>query len=730
MHKKRYPAWLKSIALLSGIWLAMAAPPVFAGVPASRDSVPVSFYGDAGNDLYQLLLREGFAVRLYRTPDAAVEAAPANSGVFIVGARYPQTDPVEKITPALLARARGKHLRLYIEYPPAFPGLEVPSVPVETQLERGVVTSPVFGLPDLSLLGINNAFVLPVKAAHPLMVLAKVVGVDRAELGLDSTPSYPILFEKDGALVAMTGLSHFQTGRYGPQVSIRACWSYLISRITGRSVRLTEWKEDVRPTFTRDAALPAGAVRRSVERGVQWFYNGRFFVAPSWKADWIRYGSNGLKPVGPPVSQDKPNGDGSLGVLEGHTSTIYYDGTQQYRYWIRADVQGEVSMALAAAGTLLADTAYKGQSSRLIDFLFNRSNLRSGAKSDPASPVFGLIGWATTNPGSFYGDDNSRAILGAIGASAYLGTDRWNQDLAEAIMGNFRTTGKEGFRGDRLEAADIVKNGWPYYYHRDLVYPSPHFESWMWALYLWLYDKTGYKPLLERTENALRTMMADYPDKWLWGSSLQTQRARLILPLAWLVRVSGTPEHRAWLDKIVEEMLRYQDASGAIQEELGKGKGLFKELKKNSDYGSDEGALITHNGQQIACMLYTNNFALFSLHEAAMATGNARYSEAVRKLSGFLTRIQITSTKHPDLNGGWFRAFDYGKWDYWASNSDHGWGAWCTLTGWIQSWILTSQIEILRKESYWDVTRRLKMGPVAKKVIEQMMTLPVDSGKG
>jgi hypothetical protein len=288
-------------------------------------------------------------------------------------------------------------------------------------------------------------------------------------------------------------------------------------------------------------------------------------------------------------------------------------------------------------------------------------------------------------------------------------------------MGNFRTTGKQGFRGERLEEGDIIKNGWSFYYNRDLIHPSPHFESWMWACYLWLYSKTKYEPLLTRTKEAIRITMESYPEKWLWGSSLQTQRARMILPLAWLVRIEDTEEHRRWLDRMVKDMLSYQDTCGAIREEIGKGKGMFKELRKNSDYGSDEGSLIFKNGEKISCMLYTNNFALFSLNEAARATGDQRYADATRRLSDFLTRIQVQSVKHKDLDGAWFRAFDYGKWDYWASNSDAGWGAWCTLTGWIQSWIVTTQVQIVQRQSFWEVTRGLDMGATAQQVIGTMM---------
>ena len=682
------------------------------------------FYGNERNDLFRLLVREGYKVKQYNSPLEAVNAAADNAGVIIVAATYPAMDPVNNISQELLNTALRKKLRLYIEYPSSFPGLNIPARPLETQLERGVITSNVFGasLQPMDLLGIHNSYILPVKASSPLIVLAKVVGFDKAVYGLKDTKAYPLLFEQNGALISMTGLSNFETGRYGPQQSIQTVWKYILSRITSKKTEhFDKWVEDVKPMFQRKDVLPANARLNSIQKGVQWFNNGRFFIDSSWKEDWLKYGADGLKPVGPPVAQSTAVGDGSLGILEGHTSTIYYDGTQQYRYWMRADVQGEASMALAAAGDLLHNREYQTKSANLINFLFNTSNLRSSEKDDSSSAVFGLLGWATTNAGTFYGDDNSRAILGMIAASAYLHTDKWDRQLAEAIMGNFRTTGKEGFRGERLEEADIIKNGWNYYYNRDVIHISPHFESWMWACYLWLYSKTGYQPLLERTKAAIKITMDGYPDKWLWGSSMQTQRARMILPLAWLVRVENTEQNRQWLDKMVNELLKYQDASGAIQEELGKSKGMFKPLNTNQDYGSDEGSLIDKNGEKVSCMLYTCNFALFSLNEAAKATGSKTYKAAVDKLSDFLTRIQVQSKKHNDLDGAWFRAFDYGRWDYWASNSDAGWGAWCTLTGWIQSWIVATQIQIEKNESFWDVTKKSNMKNTGQAVINEMM---------
>ncbi|MFD2163043.1 hypothetical protein ACFSJU_11620 [Paradesertivirga mongoliensis] len=667
----------------------------------------IAFCGSTANDLYILLKCEGYKVKQYPSPSAAINAAASGSAVFIISESYPEVSTKNDVTEAMLSTANKKDLKLYIEYPSSFPGLKVNTSPLETRFERGVVTSSELGgvLKPMSLLGIHNCHILPVNVSNPLVVLARVVGFDKAEYGLANTTTYPLLFESGNAMISMTKLSNFATARYGPNESIKQLWTYILSQVTdNKALKIKHWPRHVSPMYGKNQKLPKGARINSVKKGVEWFDNAKLFIHPNWKDLWLKNQAN-KGAQGPPIDYNKPSGDGALGIIEGHTSLINYNGRQQYNYWMRADVQGEVSMALAAAGSAFKDEKYNEKAINLINYLFDTSNMRAGAKNDPNSPAYGLIGWATTNPGTFYGDDNARAILGIIGASAYLKSNQWDRELTEAIMANFRTTGKQGFRSERLEEHDIVKNGLKFYENRDLFYPSPHFESWMWALYLWLYNKTGYEPLLTKTKTAIKMTMDAYPNKWLWGSSLQTQRARMVLPLAWLVRIQDTEEHRRWLDIVATDLLKAQVESGGIREEIGEGKGHFKELKSNSDYGTDESSLIFENGDPVAEMLYTCNFAIFSLNEAAHATGNQKYKTAVDKLSDFLTRIQVNSKKHKDLDGSWFRAFEYDRWDYWASNADVGWGAWCTLSGWIQSWIVTTQLQVEKKESYWELTK-------------------------
>lgn len=688
---------------------------------ASAQKKAVTFCGSPQNDLYLLLKGEGYKINRHNEMASAIRAASVGSAMFVVSDAYPKVLNTNRLTAPLLEMAKKKKLRLFIEYPASFPGLKINPVPLETRLERGVVTSDVFGkkLAPMSLLGIHNCHILPVDVKDPLIVLAKVVGFDKAEYGLDSTKFYPLLFEKDNALIAMTGLSNFAKARYGPNESIKQVWTYILSKMLKEpNLKINHWFSSVSPMYGKNEVLPANARLKSIKKGVEWFDNGRFFVHPEWKALWLKYQGNGVMPVGPPLPAGMPNGDGTLGIIEGPMSSINFDGSQQSRYWMRADVQGEASMALAAAGKVLNNADYKKKAANLIDFMLS-SNMRSGAKADEKSAAFGFIGWSVTQPGTFYGDDNARAILGMIAAAGYLESDKWNKEIADAIMANFRASGKYGFSGDKIEESDLLKQGWKAFSDRELINPYPHFESWMWASYLWLYDKTKYEPLLERTKTAIKLTMDAYPSKWLWGSSMQTQRARMILPLAWLLKIENTEEHRRWLDLMVADLLKAQVESGGIQEEIGAGKGQFRELKSNADYGTDESHLVFKNGDPVAEMLYTCNFALFGLNEAAHVTNDPKYWSAVKKLSDFLIRIQVKSEKHKDVDGAWFRAFEYDRWDYWASNADAGWGAWSTLTGWTQSWIVASQVHILEKQSYWDLTRNSGI----KSVMDNTLTI-------
>jgi len=373
---------------------------------------------------------------------------------------------------------------------------------------------------------------------------------------------------------------------------------------------------------------------------------------------------------------------------------------------------------MTLAGAALHNDRFEKTGAALCDWLFDASIMTRGDRANPASPSFGLFGWNDVERywqdlngyGVYYGDDNARALLGLMASAASLKTDRWDEGIARCILGNFRTAGPEGFRRNRIDEPDLVKNGWRFYHKERIESFAPHYQAYLWSCYLWAYRATGRKTFLDRAVTAIGKTMAAYPAKWHWTNGIQQERARMILPLAWLVAVDDTPEHREWLRFMAGEMLADQDVTGAIREEIGASNGSYGPPATNALYGTNEASLIHTNGDPLADLLYTTNFAFLGLHEAAKLTGEETYAKACDALAGFLVRIQVKSADHPELDGAWFRAFDYERWEHWASNSYAGWGVWSTETGWTQGWI-TAVLALRQLDvSLWEVTKTTTAG--------------------
>ena len=86
---------------------------------------------------------------------------------------------------------------------------------------------------------------------------------------------------------------------------------------------------------------------------------------------------------------------------------------------------------------------------------------------------------------------------------------------------------------------------------------SPHYEAYNWAVLLWAHShSTGFELFLERAQAGITTMMEGYPHAWIpTQNGIAMQRARILLPLAWLVRVNDTQTHRDWLQTAVDGLL-------------------------------------------------------------------------------------------------------------------------------------------------------------------------------
>ncbi len=667
---------------------------------------------DAGNDLYRVLVSNGIKVQRLEKPEEAAQTASNGKGILILADQYPNF-PTE-IEPAFWQQANEKNLRVFIEFPQSIPGIKA-GKPRRTDLERAVVISDAFGddLKPNRIVAIHDCHFIPIQASSSYIVLAKVAGFDTAVFGLDDVTSYPLLFEykEKRILVSTAKLSQFVTGRYAPKKAWQAIWKMILQWLQPEiPIPVLEWTPTVRPSYTRNEPLPPDAAKRAVIRGVDWHTNAKMLIHESWKSKYNSYRETGVvdpaNPVGPLPDPTWPAGDGAYGVLEGFSSRIRYNGTQGVRWWLRSDSNGESSLAFALRSKLDGDPRSRRIAMNLLDWVYFHSGL---FQDDPEKANWGLVRWAWDS-GSLYGDNDVKIILGCIGTSSILETSRWDAPLLKNILANYRTTGVYGFRGAALNTDELLNLGWKHYWERPTIHYAPHYQAWIWAVYLWLYDKTGYEPLLTRTRSAIRMMMEAYPDQWQWTNGIQQERGRMLLTLAWLIRVDDRPEHRAWLKQMAEDMRQCQDSCGAIREELGNLKnGGYRPPQSNAEYGENEASLIQENGDPVADLLYTCNFSFLGLHEAYAATGDIQYQTMEDRLAAFLVRIQAQSAAHPELDGGWFRAFDYERWEYWGSNADAGWGAWSIETGWTQAWIPT--VLALRELglNLWDVSRNSRI---------------------
>lgn len=673
--------------------------------PASPNIV---FSCDAGNDVYRVMTAGGAKYKRCDSAAEAVRQAPRGAGVLIMADGYPAKRTA--VAPAVYEAARKKQLRLYVEYPSFVPGVQWQG-PRKPHWERTVVASDAFGprLEKLRILAIHDCHFLETRAERVHLVSARVAGYDKAVYGLPDQ-TYPILFEhpRGDILVATTGLSRFVTARYAPSEAWGAVWEMILRWADPNAGPVDlQWTPTVRPTYARDTKLPPDAERRALDRGFRWFEG--FLVDESWakllpRMKQVEYGF-----IDPEGRKERPVGDGRCGILEGHISKIYCDGSQPMRWLLRGDCNAESAMAFALSAMLDHDARHRKIATNLFDFVYFDSGLFC---DDPRSDAYGLLGWFTrteTAPygiDAFWGNDGSKAIIGTIVGASALRSDRWDERLLANILGNFRTTGPLGFRdGNPLHRDELRKRGWRYFARRRTIAAWPQREAWAWACYLWLYDKTKYAPLLEQPRKALRLTMERYPDRWAYAlNECQMERGRILLPLAWLVRVDDTPEHRRWLHRIVDDMLARQDSSGAIQEQVRRAT-----HRSNAQYGTGEVSIIHDNDDPCADVFYSMAPALVGLVEAAAATGDEKFARAADRVAEFLVRVQVRSQAHPRLDGGWFRAFDFKRWDYWGGDGDSGWGAWSTETGWLQSHVVAAMAARQAGRSLWEMTADSKI---------------------
>jgi hypothetical protein len=146
-------------------------------------------------------------------------------------------------------------------------------------------------------------------------------------------------------------------------------------------------------------------------------------------------------------------------------------------------------------------------------------------------------------------------------------------------------------------------------------------------------------------------------------------------------------------------------------------------------------------------LLYSNNYALHALHEAASATGDQKLRNATMLLRDFILRSQVSTSTNgrsstssagsdssslPKLAGSWLRSFDFERWEYYAQGSDLGWGPWVAETGHGSSLITMTLAVMAKGTSMWDVVVAKGMSKRFTRLYKELapLYLPVADAHG
>jgi len=631
--------------------------------------------------------KNAVSVRLEKDADKALEGASKGDAILFLDENYPKVRE-RAFTRELFEKAKEKGISLFIEYPSSLCGYSLGGVK-KTTCERQTVIKDIFGsgLREGRLMLANECFYrhTDVSKENVFISTVRVAGYDTAAYPIneEETPTHPFIFiheEYKNAVICTSALSVFVRGRYSPKEPWRVIAEKILKYLTGEDIAL-KIRYDVTPSYERDEALPENAYENAFARCAEWFKKNCIIGTYDAKS-----------------------------VIEGFSSAIAFDGSQTPHCVIRPDCVGEATMLMALDADLNKDPMSRLDAISILksatlkkSILFPESTVLVSEKD---SPMYGLMNWTTTQK-LFYGDDNARALLGMIAARSIIGEEasealpELDEDIIRCTLANLRTTGKNGFRYPSLSADRNFKDkSWEDYYNEDLIDVTPHYTAYLWALYIEMYALTGIEELFIRAKKAISYAMEIGYKKWKWQNSLSGEITRMLLPLSFLVRVEDNEENRGWLRDMVELTLSLMDESGAIQDMYGEiSLGHYPPTRSNSAYGKSEAPLIQYNTDPATDLLYTTNWAAIGLHEAYLITKDERTLKASERLFDFLCRIQVRSDRHDSIDGAWMRAFDFKKWDYWASGADSGWGACCIESGWTNTWIASAFALKLKGES-------------------------------
>ncbi|MEC0244846.1 hypothetical protein P4H65_03310 [Paenibacillus chitinolyticus] len=360
-----------------------------------------------------------------------------------------------------------------------------------------------------------------------------------------------------------------------------------------------------------------------------------------------------------------PEKDGSAGILENiHSVTARLSSDR------RPDCHAHAALMFYLYGKASGQARWEEVSHNLLGYLFEAGY----QDMDPESATYGFYKWFDypgDKPDQIFTDDNAWVCTVLLYLYRRTGREEYRRRGLLVAEGLLATQHENGLRANVMTGAQLRDMGRERIAAELKVSLNPHFESMAHTAFIQAYLVTGETRYLDTAMRGSLYMLR-HPDELEFMYSRTSGLTRFTLPLGYLAKQDETGEIAEGLRGIADYLLTHRHESGGIEE------------ADNPDpdrFGLEDAGVYIHNGEGIADQLYTNNFLLMNAWEAWKATGDETYLDLYRGLERFLCRIQISSGD-PRFHGGWMRALDLERMEYFGNNGDTGWGPYCIESGW------------------------------------------------
>ncbi|MDF2660083.1 MAG: hypothetical protein K0Q94_2874 [Paenibacillus sp.] len=361
-----------------------------------------------------------------------------------------------------------------------------------------------------------------------------------------------------------------------------------------------------------------------------------------------------------------PARDGSAGLYENiHSVTAALSRDR------RPDCHAHAALFFHLYGQYSGDGYGETVSRNLMEYLFANGY----QETSPESPSQGFFKWydfPAEQPDQMFTDDNAWVCFVLLYLYRKTGVEEYKRRGLMTAQALLATQNPDtGLRPNVLTGSQLAAIGRERASRELPPSMNPHFESIAHAAFIQAYLVTGERDYLDTALKGTLYLLA-HERELRFMYSRTSGLNRLLLPLGFLAKHDRTGEIAAGLERITDYLLSHKHAAGGIQE---------ADNPDPNRFGKEDAGVFLFNGEGIADQLYTNNFLLMNIWEAWKATDDRKYAELYRSLSEFMCRIQIRSTDRR-FNGGWMRAYDMDRDEYFGNNGDTGWGPYCIESGW------------------------------------------------